>query len=55
MYTIFRIELDGTKSVVTCVDDAMEIGPAIDADRDAIDYEASYQVAHEKGVAECTG
>lgn len=42
MPTIYRIEPDGTETVVACVDDPMEIGIAIMEDRDKIDYEAGY-------------
>lgn len=38
-YTIYRVEKDGTRSVVACVDDKREIGVEIYADRDKIDWE----------------
>lgn len=47
MYTIYRIEPDGTETVVACVDDQMEIGIVFEEDRDKIDYEAGYHIVHE--------
>jgi hypothetical protein len=43
MYTLVRIEKDGTETVVAYVDDQLEIGCAIDEDRQKIDYEAHYR------------
>ena len=47
MHTIYRIERDGTETVVAFVDDPIEIGIVIDEDRDKIDYEAGYHIVHE--------
>ena len=46
MLTIYRIEPDGTETIVAYVDDQCEIGEAIMADRDCIDYEAGYHVVN---------
>lgn len=42
MYTIYRIEPDGSESVVACVDDPMDIDIAVEEDLDKIDYNAGY-------------
>ena len=47
MHTIYRIEPDGTETVVACVDNPMEIGIAIVEDRSKIDYEAVYRAVPE--------
>jgi len=46
MLTIYRIEPDGTETIVAYVDDQCEIGDVIYADRDNIDYEAGYRVVN---------
>ena len=46
MYTIYRIEPDGTETVVACLDNPMEIGIAIDEDMDKIDYNARYKTVN---------
>lgn len=46
-YTILRINPDGTRFVVACVEEAGEIGGAIDEDRSKIDFEAEYRVTQE--------
>ena len=44
---IWRVEKDGTRSVVACVDDRWEVGVEIYADRDKIDWEpAGYDVEY---------
>ena len=47
---IWRVEKDGSRSVVACVDDRREIGVEIYADRDKIDWEpAGYDVEYGDG------
>ena len=41
-YTIYRVERDGTETVVACVDDLLEAGIVIEEDRGNIDFEAGY-------------
>ena len=41
-YTIYRIEPDGSETVINCVGDEMEIPGAILADQAMIDYNAGY-------------
>jgi len=47
-YTVYRVERDGTKTVVGCTGDAAEIGVIIDEDRGGLDEERRYEVAHEE-------
>ena len=47
MYTLYRKEKDGTETIVAYVDDQIEIGCAIDEDRQKIDYEALYRAENE--------
>ncbi len=47
-YSIYRVEKDGTRTLVTFVPDLIEVGPAIAEDRDKIDYEVCYEVKKEK-------
>ena len=43
-YVIWRTSEDGmSESVIACVP-GEEVGPAIDADRETIDWEATYRV-----------
>ncbi len=43
-WTIYRIDPDGSRTVVGCTDDQAEIGCIIDEDRHGIDWEAEYDV-----------
>ncbi len=48
--TIYRVEKDGSRSVVTCVDDPNEVGVEIYADREKYDWEPEgYDVEYEEG------
>lgn len=47
MYTLYRKEKDGTETVVAYVDDQVEIGCAMDEDRQKLDYEPTYRVKKE--------
>ncbi len=42
-WVLYRIEPDGSETVVACLDDLAEAGPAILEDRGKIDYEAGYR------------
>lgn len=46
--TIYRTDPNGAKDVVGVCDDWQEVGPIIYADRDGIDWEATYLVEAEK-------
>ena len=46
-YTIYRRERDGTETIIGCTSDAMEAAIMIDADKDNIDYDATYRWHHE--------
>lgn len=46
MFAIYRIEPDGTETLVAYVDDEQEIGVTIYADRDNVDYEPGYHVVN---------
>ena len=48
MYTLYRKEQDGTKTIVAFVDDQIDIGCVMDEDREKLDYEAVYFVEIEK-------
>lgn len=48
MYTLYRKERDGTETIVTYVDDQVEIGCVMDEDRQKLDYEPVYRVEKEK-------
>ena len=49
-YTIYRVEKDGTRAFVTCVDDRQEIGVEIYADRDNLDWEPEeYEIVPDEG------
>lgn len=45
--TIYRMERDGSKQVVSCVDDWAEVGPIIYDDRKLFDEEISYFVEND--------
>ena len=42
-WIIFRIDPDGSRTVVGCTDDQAEVGCIIDEDRKGIDWEAEYE------------
>ena len=48
MYTLYREEADETRTVVAYIDNQLEIGCAIDEDRQKLDYEAKYLVVWDK-------
>ena len=43
-WTIYRIDPDGSRTVIGCTDDQAEIGCIIDEDRQGIDWEPEYDV-----------
>lgn len=45
-YVVYRTNEDGTESVIACVSEE-DIGTVIGADRDNIDWEATYSVRPE--------
>ena len=47
-YMIYRVEKDGTESIIGCAVDAVEAALVIDADRETIDWEAGYHWGHEE-------
>jgi hypothetical protein len=47
VYALYRKERDGTETLVTYVDDQVEIGCVIDEDRKKLDYEPVYRVEKE--------
>ncbi len=49
IYTIYRVERDGTRTVVSCTNDAYEIGWIITEDRHDIDYEPQYEIIPDEG------
>ena len=48
-WTVYRLEPDGGRTVIGCVDDLADAGPVIYADRDNIDYEAAHVCVNDKG------
>lgn len=46
-WVIRRQDPDGSETVVSCVDDQMQIGMVIDEDRRQIDWEPMYKVEKE--------
>ena len=52
-YTVYRMERNGTETVVACVDDLSEVGQIVCEDREKIDWEAGYHVVNDtKGADE---
>ena len=49
VYTIYRVERDGIRTVVSCINDAYEIGWIITEDRHDIDYEPQYEIIPDEG------
>lgn len=52
-YTLYRIEKDGSETIIGTARDAGEASLLIDADKDSIDWEAGYHWVHEddkKGI-----
>ena len=47
-WLLYRIEPDGSETVVACLDDLAEAGPAILEDRDKIDWEAGYRAVNQE-------
>lgn len=47
-YTIYRIEPDGSETIIGTAYDAGEASLMIDADRDNIDWDAGYHWVHEE-------
>ena len=41
-YTVYRIELDGSETVIGCADNWPEAVQMIDADKDNVDFDAGY-------------
>lgn len=48
-YTIYRVEADGGKTVVSCTGDVNEIGVIISEDRKVIDWEPQYEIIPDYG------
>lgn len=46
-YTVYRVELDGSETVIGCTDNWAEAVQIIDADKDVIDYNAGYHWVHD--------
>ena len=46
-YTLYRIEKDGSETIIGTARDAGEASRLIDADKDSIDWEAGYHWVHE--------
>ena len=46
-WMVYRIELDGTETVIGCAYNESEAALMIDADRDGIDFDAGYHWVHE--------
>ena len=47
-YTLYRIELDGSETVIGTAYDAAEASLMIDNDKDAIDFDAGYHWVREE-------
>lgn len=47
-YTLYRIEKDGSETIIGTARDAGEASLLIDADKDSIDWEAGYHWVHEE-------
>ena len=47
-YMIYRVEKDGSESIIGCAVDAVEAALVIEADRENIDWEAGYHWVHEE-------
>lgn len=52
IYTIYRVERDGTRTVVSCTNDAYEVGLIISEDRHDIDFEPQYEIVPDYGESE---
>ena len=48
-YTVYRIELDGSETVIGCADNWPEAVQMIDADKDVVDFDAGYHWHNEEG------
>lgn len=46
---IYRIERDGTETIIGCAEDAVEAALIIEADKEIIDWEAGYHWVREGG------
>lgn len=46
-YTVYRVELDGSETVIGCTDNWAEAVQMIDADKDVIDFNAGYHWVHD--------
>lgn len=52
-FTLYRIERDGSETIIGIARDSGEASLLIDADKDSIDWEAGYHWVHEdnkKGI-----
>lgn len=46
MYTVYRIERDGTETVIACIDNIEELNLVMAADRDQVDFDAGYHIVN---------
>ena len=46
-YTVYRLEKNGSETVIGCADDPIQAAILIDEDRRKIDWEASYRWHYE--------
>jgi hypothetical protein len=51
-YTIYRIDHDGNRQVVSCTDDLCEVGCIIEEDRGNLDWEPEYFIENDKKGAD---